>query len=343
MADKRYENLPHIDIQNVVQRNLGDFIRYVDFSDTGLAIEYADSLHEATLTSFSTVAQAIGHINEEDGFDIVAHNLNHASKPHFHDYVEITHVLSGDVMFWVEGKTECVGEGGTMVIRPGVRHVISPVLQDDEECPMETDILAAPPLLERCRTAAFDEEEPVRRWLDEAECQRKYILVLPGDSPQLESAISRLITQYGSSPQRLLDYGVMGVFLECLHYLGQFLSTQAVVLSPLIAEIQQYIEDDFVHINIDQIAQQTGYSSGYLMRLVKAKTGKTLGTLINESRLRQASALLLTTNDTVAQVGKAVGFQSPSYFHKRFQECYGLTPKQYRDAFPKYLPEEQPN
>lgn len=118
------------------------------------------------------------------------------------------------------------------------------------------------------------------------------------------------------------------------------LSTQAVVLSPLIAEIQQYIEDDFVHIDIDQIAQQTGYSSGYLMRLVKAKTGKTLGTLINESRLRQVSALLLTTNDTVAQVGKAVGFQSLSYFHKRFQECYGLTPKQYRDAFPKYLPEE---
>lgn len=107
----------------------------------GLAIEHADSLYEATLTSFSTVAQGIGHINEESGFGIVAHNLSHASKPHFHDYVEITHVLSGTVMFWVEGETECVGEGGTMVIRPGVRHVISPVLQDAATCPLETDIL----------------------------------------------------------------------------------------------------------------------------------------------------------------------------------------------------------
>ena len=183
----------------------------------GLAIEHADSLYEATLTSFSTVAQGIGHINEESGFGIVAHNLSHASKPHFHDYVEITHMLSGTVMFWVEGETECVGEGGTMVIRPGVRHVISPVLQDAATCPLETDIL---------------------------------------------------------------------------------------------------------------------------VRFVKARTGKTLGALINEARLRQASALLLKSNDTVAQIGKTVGFQSPSYFHKRFQECYGLTPKQYRDAFPKYLPEE---
>lgn len=340
MADKRYESLPHIDVQDAARHNLGDLVRYVDFSDVGLAIEHADSLYEATLTSFSTVAQAIGHINKESGFGIVAHNLSHASKPHFHDYVEITHVLSGTVMFWVEGETECVGKGGTMVIRPGVRHVISPVLQDAATCPLETDILVTPSLLERCRMAAFDEDEPVRHWLDMVDDRRKYIFVPPGGSARLEPSISRLITQYGSSAKRLLDYGMMGVFLECLHCLGQFLSVQDTALPPLISEIQRYIEDDLVRIDINQIARKTGYSSGYLMRFVKAKTGKTLGTLINEARLRQASALLLKSNDTVAQIGKTVGFQSPSYFHKRFQECYGLTPKQYRDAFPKYLPEE---
>jgi AraC family transcriptional regulator of arabinose operon len=47
-------------------------------------------------------------------------------------------------------------------------------------------------------------------------------------------------------------------------------------------------------------------------------------------RLQRASELLGATDMSVAQVARAVGFESPHYFSRQFGQRFGLSPTKYR-------------
>ncbi|QOL34503.1 helix-turn-helix domain-containing protein [Bifidobacterium lemurum] len=334
MKDRRSHALPHLDIRDVLQRNPDDLIKYVDFQNVDMSHNSIDVAQQRIeLTSFQDVAQAVEHISPDDGFGIIAHELEHRSKPHFHDYVEVTHVLKGSVMLWIEGRTEIVRAGGTIAIQPGAKHLISPVGGDADSVPIEIDMLVSETIINRMRALApHSHDEAFHQWASSLS-DIPYIAIGPDKNPSLESAINRLIVEYGSS-EHSLHYAVVGNLLECVHYLSQTLDERAHA-DPLIASIQQIIDRDIAHISIESIAHQLGYSVGYLSRYSKSHSGKTLGTLINETRLNEAATALTQSELTIAEITRLVGFTSPSYFHKIFQKRFSLTPKQYRNAFLK--------
>lgn len=53
-----------------------------------------------------------------------------------------------------------------------------------------------------------------------------------------------------------------------------------------------------------------------------------------KTRLERATALLVTTDWTVAAVGVAVGLRSIGSFTTSFRRIYGMTPREYRAAHP---------
>lgn len=50
-----------------------------------------------------------------------------------------------------------------------------------------------------------------------------------------------------------------------------------------------------------------------------------------EFRLKQAAKLLTSTEKTVARIAEETGFESSSYFCRKFKALYGMTPKEYRN------------
>lgn len=46
--------------------------------------------------------------------------------------------------------------------------------------------------------------------------------------------------------------------------------------------------------------------------------------------MRKAAALLAETDATVKEVGAQVGIPEPSYFCRRFRNCFGTTPLRFR-------------
>ena len=48
-------------------------------------------------------------------------------------------------------------------------------------------------------------------------------------------------------------------------------------------------------------------------------------------RLQRAAELLLSSPESVAEIGARCGFQDPSYFTRSFRERYGCTPSEYRE------------
>ena len=81
-----------------------------------------------------------------------------------------------------------------------------------------------------------------------------------------------------------------------------------------------------------EIADSLHHDLYWLSREVKRRTGKTFKELLQEKRLTQAAYFLKHTSLHVEEIGGVVGYSNLSYFHRIFQEKYGLTPKKYRDS-----------
>jgi AraC-like DNA-binding protein len=65
----------------------------------------------------------------------------------------------------------------------------------------------------------------------------------------------------------------------------------------------------------------------------KRVTGRTLTEFITEVRIGHARRLLIETNDSIAQIAFASGFESLSNFYRCFQELTGVSPKTFRRQY----------
>lgn len=98
-----------------------------------------------------------------------------------------------------------------------------------------------------------------------------------------------------------------------------------------LAKIVKLIEENVAdpELNVNQLCEKSGIPNKQLYRLIKKYMG--IGPLdyIRRVRLQKAAMLLSQHRFTVSEVSYMVGFKTPSYFAKCFQQQYGVTPSQY--------------
>jgi len=92
----------------------------------------------------------------------------------------------------------------------------------------------------------------------------------------------------------------------------------------------------YIHANLSQelsltrLSEYTMLSNNYLSHLFKEHTGTNLVNYITKCRMAKAAEMLSKTKLPVEQIARALGYNTPHYFSKRFREHFGLTPNQYR-------------
>ena len=84
------------------------------------------------------------------------------------------------------------------------------------------------------------------------------------------------------------------------------------------------------NLDLDNMAERLGISSGRLNALFKQETGQTLWQLIIRVRMEHAKQLLQRPDARVADVYPVCGYNSASYFSKVFKDTFGITPKEYQ-------------
>lgn len=102
---------------------------------------------------------------------------------------------------------------------------------------------------------------------------------------------------------------------------------EATELSPKYLQICQFIDQNLGDRNLDpdHLARRFNISRAALYRLFSQNDG--VANYIRERRLRHAFRQLMSPGHaTIATVGFACGFQSPSSFIRAFKARYGLTP-----------------
>lgn len=105
------------------------------------------------------------------------------------------------------------------------------------------------------------------------------------------------------------------------------------------------VEDvlDFVRANYNQpltnarIAEHFVYHPNYVNRVFRASMGQSLHQYIIHYRLKVAKTLLTSTDSSIDEIARSVGFESPSYFSKYFKEYFGEPPLSFRANYIKHL------
>ncbi len=98
-----------------------------------------------------------------------------------------------------------------------------------------------------------------------------------------------------------------------------------------IAKIVGIIEENISNpdLNVNFLSEKSGLAHKQLYRILKKHMGESPLDYIRSIRLQKAAMLLSQHRFTVTEVCYMVGFQTPSYFTKCFQERYGMPPSQY--------------
>lgn len=98
-----------------------------------------------------------------------------------------------------------------------------------------------------------------------------------------------------------------------------------------IKTVIRYMNEHFKEeIGVTQLAALTYYNENYFMKLFKQYTGKTLTRYLTELRIEKARYLLLQSNLSITEIALETGFNSASYFIRKFQELNGETPQKLR-------------
>ena len=98
-------------------------------------------------------------------------------------------------------------------------------------------------------------------------------------------------------------------------------------VQPVIAFAAAHLDED---LSLEALAGQAGLSAFHLHRVFSAAAGETPKQFTLRLRLAHASAMLLTTGDSVLDIALECGFQSHEAFCRAFRRRFGMTPSAYR-------------
>ena len=104
--------------------------------------------------------------------------------------------------------------------------------------------------------------------------------------------------------------------------------------SEIIHRVHQYLLDHMgERITIEELSRQFLMNKTTLNQAFKAVYGTSIAAHMKNHRLGKAASLLRESEDSVAQIAQAVGYESQSRFTAAFKAAFGLLPTEYRKTY----------
>lgn len=90
----------------------------------------------------------------------------------------------------------------------------------------------------------------------------------------------------------------------------------------------------YERVDVADLARAAGLSPAHFSREFRRAFGESPHTYLLTRRMERASAMLRTTDRSVADICISVGLQSVGSFTTTFGRVFGMTPTEYRASFP---------
>ena len=256
----------------------------------------------------------------------------HAMPFHHHDTTEIMYMISGVCRIDIEASPgrESINlkKGEFILLDANVTHRIA--MEAEASCRMlnvefafERRDGALPAIRDLCREEAFT------RFLS-----APFVYAVLRDPDEVYHVLKSLVLELDGTGT---DTGVMVqlLFAQLILRIAR-LKAEAGEGSKLMAEVYVKRSLEFLRQNYDrdvrirEVAAAVNVHPGYLQRIFKAQTGKTITEQLTELRMEKAKILLRQTDIPVSDICDYVGIGSRQYFHQLFKQYAGVTPVEFR-------------
>lgn len=109
------------------------------------------------------------------------------------------------------------------------------------------------------------------------------------------------------------------------------------MMNELYMKVTNYMEQEKPYIDNElrlvHLADQLGFSTHLLSKVINKRSGKNFNKFVNEYRLREAERLLTdTTTQSIKSVYFDVGFNSKAAFYNAFRKKHNCTPSEFRTS-----------
>lgn len=307
--------LPHTPEEEALLR--GEPLRKTTYTDRGAFIVEGEK--------FAPVRQLIA---------LRAHTRFTDFPTHWHDYVEMMYMLSGETLHDMpDGRTLRLKAGEALLLNRHSSHairrcgeydiavnfIIRPAFFDAMPEVIGTHNILGSFLLDALRS-----DEKAVSYLHFSIAQNKTVQLL------LHSMIYSFL---GEKPAgRLVSQTQMTLLF--LHLLNE---PQCMALPATVHQenlhvigLLQEIRMHYRTFSLRDYAARRHVSSAYLSRAARQATGKTVTELLQERRIEKAKKLLQETDLTVMEICTAVGYNNSSYFYRIFESAAGMSPAAFR-------------
>lgn len=253
---------------------------------------------------------------------------------HSHNYIEVVYMCCGSITQIANGTEIQLREGELLLFGQGARQEILPAGEND----IAVNFIILPQFFDKVLQMLDADETPLRKFivdsLGSSGENTNYLYFQVADVLPIQNLIENLIWTLlrGAAPnRRSICQATMGLlFMQLLNYTDRLVT--GTPEEAAIVKVLHYIEENYRTGSLTEIAGLLHYDLYWLSREIKRRAGKTYKELLQEKRLTQAAYYLKHTSLRIDEIAQAVGYSNLSYFHRIFQEKYGLTPKKYRDA-----------
>ncbi len=105
----------------------------------------------------------------------------------------------------------------------------------------------------------------------------------------------------------------------------------------------EYIDIHYMEeLNLEDIAESTGFSKYHFSRLFKQYTGFTFCDYLCHRRIKVAEELLARPDLSITEAALQAGFPSISTFNRLFKQYKNCTPSEYRSRNSRTLLDDSP-
>lgn len=265
----------------------------------------------------------------------ISHEHDLTEIEHSHDFCELTLVIKGRAMHWLEGDEFPISAGDAFILQYKQSHYfhqrqdleIINIMYDPKQLDLPEKRLRKMPgycaifLLE----PLFRKQHRFtsRLHLNRAELARAEQLAQGMAKEDREKIDGYEVALYS----RLLD---LMVFLSRLYEKTDSTNANALLrVGNVIGAIENEFSNDW---NIEDLSRIAGMSRSTLMRVFKKATGQAPMEYLNQQRLRKGMQLLRSTRHSVSQIAFEVGFNDSNYFSRSFKKNQHMSPLAYRES-----------
>ena len=252
---------------------------------------------------------------------------------HWHPDLEFYYVVEGQYQFNTDQNACVLNQGDIYIVSPGVHHSIRSASQKAKYY----SIGISTKLVSLDETHFFQKSflEPLGRGMLEFDP-----VVRPSDSDynNFLTPIDRLVqtvnekdkvVMYGSAVQICCALIQRSTIKE--EKTEGFLKEHDAVQRCIV-----YIQKNYMHkITLNQLAEIANLHPNYLCALFQKYTGTSAMTFLSRIRMHRARKLLRETDLNIRQVAERTGYNSASFFSKRFKADMGIPPVEYGAAYRK--------